>query len=41
MEGYCKEIDGTYWILATVVRHIEKKGTFVVVDEDAGEGKRK
>lgn len=29
------------WILATVEKHNEKKGIFVVVDDDAGEDKRR
>ena len=29
------------WILATVEKHNEKKGVFVVVDDDAGEDKRR
>ncbi|CAM9868763.1 unnamed protein product [Ascophyllum nodosum] len=33
--------DEALWILATVEKLNEKKGLFIVVDEDAGEGKRR
>ncbi|CAM9323979.1 unnamed protein product, partial [Hapterophycus canaliculatus] len=33
--------EGALWILATVEKHNEKKGLFVVVDDDAGDGKRR
>lgn len=33
--------DEALWILATVEKHNEKKGFFVVVDDDAGDGKRR
>lgn len=33
--------DEALWILATVEKHNEKKGLFVVVDDDAGDGKRR
>eukprot|EP00752_Nemacystus_decipiens_P012029 g10664.t1 len=33
--------DEALWILATVEKHNEKKGFFVVVDEDAGDDKRR
>ena len=33
--------DEALWILATVEKHNEKKGIFVVVDDDAGEDKRR
>lgn len=33
--------DEALWILATVEKHNEKKGFFVVVDDDAGDDKRR